>query len=113
MHRPDTSLDVHQAAAFLGCHAQTVRRLARKKKLPGFKVGQSWRFRREVLEDWMQAQWRELPSPTVLIVDDDREMRGTLTRLLTACGYETATAADGQAALARMQVSVPDRKSVV
>ena len=38
----------------------------------------------------------------VLIVDDDADQRSTMSRMVTALGYETETAADGQEALDRL-----------
>lgn len=39
-------------------------------------------------------------SPTVLVVDDDTEVRGLLLRLLTENGYRCIGAVDGESALA-------------
>ena len=44
----------------------------------------------------------------VLVVDDDAPVRRMLERTLAAAGYEVATAADGGAALAAVERSVPD-----
>ena len=46
-------LTVHDVAGEFGLHPLTVSRLAREGVLPGFKIGGSWRFRRDVLEEWM------------------------------------------------------------
>lgn len=46
-------LTIRDVAQEFGLHPLTVSRLARQGVLPGFKIGGSWRFRRDVLEDWM------------------------------------------------------------
>lgn len=46
--------------------------------------------------------------PTVLVVDDDAPVRRMLTRTLSAEGWEVRAAADGGAALAAVEQSVPD-----
>jgi len=46
-------LTIEQVAELLHLHVMTVYRLAREGRLPGFKVGARWRFRRDVLESWM------------------------------------------------------------
>jgi excisionase family DNA binding protein len=46
-------LTIVQVADLLHLHTMTVYRLARGGRLPGFKVGGRWRFRRDMLEDWM------------------------------------------------------------
>lgn len=38
-------------------------------------------------------------SPIVLVIDDDRDIRGSLGEVLTEEGYETAGASDGREAL--------------
>ena len=38
------TLDINQAAQFLGAHKETIRRMAATGKLPGVKVGRSWVF---------------------------------------------------------------------
>ncbi|MGC0155375.1 helix-turn-helix domain-containing protein [Chromobacterium vaccinii] len=40
----ESTMDIGQAAAFLRCCEDTVYQLARKKKLPGRKVGRAWVF---------------------------------------------------------------------
>lgn len=46
-------LTVNQVAELLHLHPMTVYRLAKEGKLPGFKVGGRWRFRKDSMEDWM------------------------------------------------------------
>ena len=46
-------LTVGQVAEILHLHVMTVYRLAKEGKLPGFKVGGRWRFRRDAMEAWM------------------------------------------------------------
>ena len=38
------TLDINQAAQFLGAHKETIRRMAAGGKLPGVKIGRSWVF---------------------------------------------------------------------
>jgi diguanylate cyclase (GGDEF)-like protein len=44
----------------------------------------------------------------VLVVDDDRNLRNIITTNLELAGYEVATAANGQDALAKLEEDVPD-----
>ena len=46
-------LTVGQVAEFLHLHVMTVYRLAKEGRLPAFKVGGRWRFRRNDLESWI------------------------------------------------------------
>ncbi|AEP29392.1 methylation-associated defense system helix-turn-helix domain-containing protein MAD1 [Brumicola nitratireducens] len=49
-------LTLKEVAEYLKLTEKTAYRLAADKKLPGFKVGGSWRFRKEDLEKWIEAQ---------------------------------------------------------
>ena len=45
----DEILDEQQVAAMLDCATSTVLELARERKIPGVKLGKSWRFPRAAL----------------------------------------------------------------
>ena len=45
----DRTLTSSEAAAFLGTHVETIRRLVRQKKILGHKVGGTWRFKKREL----------------------------------------------------------------
>jgi len=49
-------LDAHEVGNLLRVHPRTIIRLASKGQLPGFKVGDQWRFRREAIEAYIKAQ---------------------------------------------------------
>lgn len=50
----DQILTLKEVAAYLKLTDKTAYRLASEGKLPGFKVGGSWRFKREDLETWIE-----------------------------------------------------------
>ena len=52
----DQILTLKEVAAYLKLAEKTAYRLASEGKLPGFKVGGSWRFKREDLEAWIETQ---------------------------------------------------------
>ena len=45
----------NEIAGILRIHPFTVTRLAREGKLPGFKVGGIWRFRKDHFERWLEG----------------------------------------------------------
>lgn len=47
-------LTMQELAAYLKLNEKTAYRLASEGKLPGFKVGGSWRFKREDIERWIE-----------------------------------------------------------
>jgi excisionase family DNA binding protein len=51
MEEPLLTLD--QVAEYLNVDRFTVYRLLAQKELPAFKVGNQWRFKREMVEAWL------------------------------------------------------------
>ncbi len=47
-------LTAEQVARYLRIDKFTVYRLVAQKKLPAFKVGNQWRFKQELLDDWLK-----------------------------------------------------------
>ncbi len=52
----DEILTLKEVAKYLKLAEKTAYRLAAEGKLPGFKVGGSWRFKEEDIEMWIQKQ---------------------------------------------------------
>lgn len=52
----DTLLTIKEVAAYLKVNEHTVYRLAASVDIPAFKVGGSWRFRKDTLEQWIEQQ---------------------------------------------------------
>ena len=52
----DQILTVKQVADYLSINERTVYRMANSKKIPGFKVGSSWRFKLDEIEQWIKEQ---------------------------------------------------------
>ncbi|WP_394204163.1 helix-turn-helix domain-containing protein [Shewanella waksmanii] len=52
----DEILTIQEVAKYLKLNEKTAYRLTSEGKLPGFKVGGSWRFKRSDLEKWIEEQ---------------------------------------------------------
>jgi excisionase family DNA binding protein len=52
----DKILTIQEVATYLKLNEKTAYRLVGEGKLPGFKVGGSWRFRQTELEEWITQQ---------------------------------------------------------
>ena len=50
----DEILTIKEVAEYLKLSEKTAYRLASDGKLPGFKVGGSWRFKRADIEQWIE-----------------------------------------------------------
>jgi len=109
----DTELmNVFDAAAFLGVHVQTLRKLARKRKIPAFKVGRDWRFRKEALLRWSEEQpqtgGHDHDGCTVLIVDDEEQVSSTLTKMVERIGCRARPAMSASLGLELVAQEAPD-----
>lgn len=52
----DQILTLKEVATYLKLAEKTAYKLAAAGKLPGFKVGGSWRFKREDIDRWIEVQ---------------------------------------------------------
>ena len=69
-------LDVTAVAAWLGRTPATVRSMAQRKELPGFKVRGAWRFTPDALAAWVvKQQPRPRPAQTRATVGARRRGR--------------------------------------
>ena len=60
---PEVLLTAQQVAAYLKVDKFTVYRLVAQRKLPAFRVGSQWRFKRSSLESWLRKNMNtNLPS---------------------------------------------------
>lgn len=96
----DDVLTTQEAAAMLGAHIETVRRLARRGAIPAFKVGKDWRFSSQALGRWAAAQQEtRQQQPTVLVVDDDASVTKLMRRCISPLGCLVLTSGTGSEAL--------------
>ena len=59
----DVLLTTEQIANYLKIDKFTVYRLVAQKRLPAFKVGNQWRFKRTLLEAWLRKNM-SIPRPS-------------------------------------------------
>ncbi|WP_419582615.1 methylation-associated defense system helix-turn-helix domain-containing protein MAD1 [Thiolapillus sp.] len=52
----DEILTIKEVAEYLKVNERTVYRLASGKKIPAFKVGNAWRFRKDEVDQWIKDQ---------------------------------------------------------
>jgi excisionase family DNA binding protein len=112
-------MDIKQVAKYLQMNKMTVYKLARGGKIPAFKVASEWRFKKELIEQWLMNQLKGKPEmeslgaeiksgygKTVLVVDDEDVIRDFFSRALT--GYKVLTASSGEEALSIIKKDKPD-----
>jgi len=49
-------LTAEEVAEYLRLPLSTVYKLVQDKRLPGFKVGKHWRFRKDTIQKWIKEQ---------------------------------------------------------
>lgn len=58
----DEVMNVREVAEFLHVHEMTIYKLVKDGTLPAFKVGGQWRFKRELLDEWISSWHDRLKS---------------------------------------------------
>jgi len=53
-YMPEQLMTLQQVAEYLNVDKFTVYRLLAEKQLPAFKVGNQWRFKRKLIENWLK-----------------------------------------------------------
>ena len=48
-----------EAAKYLGFHLETIYRLLKKQEIPATKIGGQWRFKKDVLDNWLQDRMKQ------------------------------------------------------
>ena len=66
MHEAIRTLSLPEAAAFLGIHKETARRLAACHEMPAAKIGRSWRFLEEDLVTYLRSHYSNDASQSVV-----------------------------------------------
>ena len=49
-------MTLREVAQYLGLHVMTVYKLTREGRVPAAKIGGQWRFKRDVLDEWLESQ---------------------------------------------------------
>jgi len=54
--RTSDIMTLREVAQYLGLHVMTVYKLTREGRVPAAKIGGQWRFKRDVLDEWLETQ---------------------------------------------------------
>ena len=49
-------MDIREASEYLGVSRETLYKYAFEDKIPAFKLGNRWKFKKTVLDRWMERQ---------------------------------------------------------
>jgi excisionase family DNA binding protein len=53
-------MTLQEVAEYLKVGAKTIYSLVQRGRIPGFKVGGQWRFRRKDIEQWVESQMHRI-----------------------------------------------------
>ena len=65
-------MDIRQAADYLGISGDTLYRYASEGFVPAFKLGNRWRFKKTLLDNWMDRQ-SGVSAPTEMVSPKQRK----------------------------------------
>jgi excisionase family DNA binding protein len=65
-------MDIRQAADYLGISGDTLYRYASEGFVPAFKLGNRWRFRKSLLDGWMDEK-SGVSTVAAVVVDATRK----------------------------------------
>ena len=94
----DALMNVKEAAVYLRLNYMTVYKLVQKGAIPASKIGGNWRFKKEILDDWLIRESGR-GRGSVLVVDDEPEICDILSDMISKHGYTVVTASNGEKAL--------------
>jgi excisionase family DNA binding protein len=57
-------MNAREASRYLGISKETLYKYLCQNRLPGFKLGNRWRFKKAVLDRWMEKQSEQPRSQT-------------------------------------------------
>jgi excisionase family DNA binding protein len=49
-------MNLKEVAEYLDVSTASIYRYLKKRKIPGFRIGKMWRFRKEKIDAWMEKQ---------------------------------------------------------
>ena len=56
MVQPKEVMNIREASSYLGISPDTLYRYVTKERVPAFKLGNRWRFKKTVLDEWMEIK---------------------------------------------------------
>ena len=69
-------MDIRQASDYLGISGDTLYRYASEGFVPAFKLGNRWRFKKSLLDSWMDEKSGVKPSAPVAVMPRQKKPVG-------------------------------------
>jgi len=91
-------LTAQELSSYLKITTTTIYKLSQQGKLPSFKIGSEWRFKKELIDRWLESGAQTL-SKRILVVDDEPGICELYVKGLDRRQYQVDAVYSGQAAL--------------
>ena len=69
-------MDIRQASEYLGISGDTLYRYASEGFIPAFKLGNRWRFKKSLLDAWMDEKSGVKPQAPAVVVPKQKKPAG-------------------------------------
>jgi len=69
-------MDIRQAADYLGISGDTLYRYASEGFVPAFKLGNRWRFKKTLLDAWMDEKSGVKPQGIAVVAPEQKKPAG-------------------------------------
>ena len=64
-------MTIEEVAKYLKMKPQTIYTWAQKGQIPAVKLGKEWRFRKDVIDEWLNERFDEKFQPIIKKLDED------------------------------------------
>jgi excisionase family DNA binding protein len=112
---------IDELSKYLNIPKSTIYKLSQKSEIPACKIGKQLRYRKSSIDKWLSEKETYSAKPIfisrpaslpqtqinkrILLVDDDRMVLRTITKLLTIYGYAVEPAESGEEAIEKIKRS--------
>ena len=69
-------MDIRQASEYLGISGDTLYRYASEGFIPAFKLGNRWRFKKSLLDSWMDEKSGVKPVAAITVMPKQKKPSG-------------------------------------
>jgi len=91
-------MTAQELSSYLKITTTTIYKLAQQGEIPSFKIGSEWRFKRELVDRWLERGAGHAPKK-VLVVDDEPAICELYTRALDRKKYQVDVTYSGAEAI--------------
>ena len=99
-------MTLEEVAEYLKIAKPTLYRLLEEGKIPAFKVGNQWRFTKELINQFL---WNQIPKgKRVLVVDDDEVICDFIKEIISLDGHQIVAVQSGMEAIRWIKSSTFD-----